>query len=145
MTEGPYPNELARFMRVQGLTDPDLARLLEITKQQIFNLRHGHRKLTVEWARKLAPHLGVSWQELITGAPGSSSDPVRDSLLAAYDLMESGDRETLLRVAEGLCRAERPEPRGREPPRPTRGGNVAKKANSQDCTKNIVQWPLVTA
>jgi hypothetical protein len=111
MTEGPYSNHLARFMRERRLTDPGLARLLkpEISKQQIFNLRKGHRKLTVEWAKRLAPHLEVPWQELITGSPGEPADEGRAFLLSAFDLMDPNDRETLLRVAQSMARAIAPD------------------------------------
>jgi len=100
MTDGPYPNQLSSFMRARGLTDPALAGALGISKQQIFNLRRGHRKLTVEWAKRLAPHLGISWEELITGSPSISSDPSRAELLAAYDAMTDEQRRALLTMVK---------------------------------------------
>jgi transcriptional regulator with XRE-family HTH domain len=136
MTEGPYPNHLARFMRAKGLTDPDLARPLEITKQQIFNLRKGHRKLTVEWARRLAPHLGVSWQELITGAPAPPDDPNLATILASYAVLDERKRETLALVAQGLLplgppaeppAKPRPLPKERSPPSRSIGGGADTK------------------
>jgi transcriptional regulator with XRE-family HTH domain len=133
MTEGPYPNHLARFMRTKGLTDPDLARLLDISKQQIFNLRRGHRKLTVEWARRLAPHLDVSWQELITGSPTTTHDPELAAILAAYAAMDQRDREALSRVAQSMAREDTPppQPKGRSPPpHPPVGGNVNEPVES---------------
>ena len=106
MKEGPYPNRLAEVMRARGLTDPELARELGISKQQIFNLRRGHRKLTVEWAKRLAPPLGMSWQELITGAPSASFDQARADLLAAYDAMDDEQRRALLAMAQIVVRPQ---------------------------------------
>lgn len=133
MSEGPYPNHLADLMREKGLTDPALAKKLAISKQQIFNLRHGHRKLTVEWARRLAPHLGVSWQRLITGA-ATAVDQARVDLLEAYDAMNDEQRGALLVMVKGMLPRTKPEdpnpvspppqPKERAPPPPFRvGGN----------------------
>jgi plasmid maintenance system antidote protein VapI len=141
MSEGPYPNHLAELMREKGLTDPQLAKKLEISKQQIFNLRHGHRKLTVEWARRLAPHLGVSWERLITGA-ATVGDQARADLLAAYDAMNEEQRAALLVMVRGMLPQTRPEdpnptapppqPEGRAPPPPfVVGGNVQGKRVSR--------------
>ncbi len=100
MTDGPYRNHLAEFMQAAGLTDPALAQALGITKQQIFNLRRGHRKLTVEWAKRLAPHLNVSWQQLITGSPPVADDPTLTDLVAVYETMNHEQRQALLTVAK---------------------------------------------
>ena len=115
MTDGPYPNYLAGFMRAAGMTDPALADRLGVSKQQIFNLRHGQRKLTVEWAKRIAPHLRVSWQELVTGPLAAPSDNQRAELLAAFDAMDERDREALLRVAQ---RMRRDDPPPEPPPHP---------------------------
>jgi plasmid maintenance system antidote protein VapI len=135
MTEGPYPNHLAEVMRTKGLTDPALARKLDISKQQIFNLRWGHRKLTVEWAKRLAPHLGVSWERLITGAT-TPADQERADLLAAYEAMDDEQRRALLVVVKGMLPRPKPDdpnpasspptPKERAPPKPPfqEGGNV---------------------
>ena len=150
MTDGPYENHPARFMRAKGLTDPGLAKLLdpESSKQQIYNLRKGHRKLTVEWAKRLAPALDVPWQELITGGTPQTIDPRIAGICAAYAEMSERARETLFQVAEGL----RPEPSRRviphqerpPPPRPRSGGSVIENSNAGDCAK-VVRWPGATA
>lgn len=131
-----------------GVTDPKLADAAGTTKQQIHKLRHGERKLTVQWAKRLAPLLGCTWQELIEG-PSEPADPRRASLLAAYDSLDTRDRETLVRVAESLRRDDPPAtpnpPRERAPPpRPRLGGSVA---ISDGCEggANVVQLPRVPA
>jgi plasmid maintenance system antidote protein VapI len=145
MTEGPYPNHLAYFMAAKGLTDPALATKLEISKQQIFNLRHGHRKLTVEWAKRLAPHLGVSWERLITGT-AAPADQARADLLTAFEALDERDRETVLRVAQSLARGDPPavpptQPKGADPPvRPFRvGGRAEENPVSGKCAATNVR------
>lgn len=151
MTDGPYQNYLAEFMRESGLNDPKLADRLEISKQQVFNLRRGHRKLTVEWAKRIAPHLGVSWQELITGSPDPWRKQARIDLLAAFDAMNDERRRALLATAKELMptplqggapespAAARPQPRGgAPPPRPTLGGRVHENPVRAECAGNVV-------
>jgi hypothetical protein len=122
-------------MREKGLTDPALARSLDMSKQQIFNLRKGHRKLTVEWAKRIAPHLQVPWQELITGSPTPPLDQAGADLLAAFYSMDRRDRETLLRVADRMRREDGPDDappvnaRGGASLRPTLGGSVETKVD----------------
>lgn len=56
---------LARAMAERGLTDPELARLADTSKQQIWKLRHGELRMSPQWARRLEPHVGISWQALL--------------------------------------------------------------------------------
>ncbi len=123
MIEGPYPNHLAEFMRASRLTDPSLARLLGISKQQVFNLRRGHRKLTVEWAQRLAPHLGVSWQELITGPPTAPIDQMRADWMAAYDAMSDEQRRAALVMFKVMVPVEKPDEKPPPDQRPKRRAN----------------------
>jgi transcriptional regulator with XRE-family HTH domain len=137
----PYPNGLAACMARAGITDPKLAEAAGTTKQQIHKLRHGERKLTVQWAKRLAPKLDCTWQELIEG-PSEPDDPQRVALFVAYNSLDQRDRDTLLRVAESLRRDDPPAtpvpPRERAPPpRPTRGGSGAKNVECGDA-KNVV-------
>jgi len=98
-----------------GINDPKLAEAVGSTRQQIHKLRHGDRKLTVQWAKRLAPHLDCSWQELIEG-PTEPTDTRRTDLLAVFDAMDERNRDALLRIAQSLHR-DGPPP---EPPRPPR-------------------------
>jgi transcriptional regulator with XRE-family HTH domain len=97
----PYPNRLAVCMKAARMTDPGLANLAGTTKQQIFKLRRGERNLTVQWAQRLAPHLKISWQQLIDES-STSADPSRANLLATYDAMNEEQRRALLVVAKVL-------------------------------------------
>ena len=98
MVGTPYPNGLAACMVRVSITDPQLAALAETTKQQVHKLRHGQRKLTVQWAKRLAPHLDCTWQELIEG-PLDPGDALRAELLRAFENMNQRDRERLVEVA----------------------------------------------
>jgi transcriptional regulator with XRE-family HTH domain len=101
VNESPYPNGLADCMALVEITDPQLAALAGTTKQQIFKLRRGERKLTVQWARRLAPYLKVTWQELIEG-PASPTDRNRSDLLHAFDVADATGREMLMRLARSV-------------------------------------------
>lgn len=84
-----------------GINDPKLAEAVGSTRQQIHKLRHGDRKLTVQWAKRLAPKLDCTWQELIEG-PLAPVDTRRVDLLAIFDAMDDRERDRLLRVAQSL-------------------------------------------
>lgn len=76
MVTVPYPNRLEERMRAVGLNDPQLARRVGTTRQQIFKLRRGERQLTVAWAKRLAGPLGIDWTALIEGeATGGYAPP----------------------------------------------------------------------
>lgn len=51
--------------RAAGLTQERLAELAETSRVQINRLEKGKRRLTREWADRLAPHLGVSPHEVM--------------------------------------------------------------------------------
>lgn len=88
-------------MALAGITDPKLAAAAGTTKQQIFKLRRGERKLTVQWAKRLAPFLGVAWQELIDG-PALPTDRSRAELLQAFDAIDERGKEMVLRLVRSL-------------------------------------------
>ncbi|MFT8491041.1 XRE family transcriptional regulator [Gluconobacter oxydans] len=92
-----HPTRLADFMARARLTDPELGRRADTSKQQIFKLRKGERKMSREWAERLAPHLGVTWPELMEGdwrlapAPQSGLPPALHPSISIpeYDLAEA--------------------------------------------------------
>lgn len=65
MVKRETPLLLAR--RAKGLSMPKLATLANTSPQQIDRLEKGERKLTKEWALRLAPHLGITPEELLFG------------------------------------------------------------------------------
>lgn len=97
-------------MKAAGMTDPRLAELAGTTKQQIFKLRRGERKLTVQWAQRLASHLDTVWFDLIAGERPSPDLP-RVELLAAYDAMSSDQRHALVALVRTMVTQEALEKR----------------------------------
>lgn len=65
---------LSDTIKRSGITSSELAKLADTTKQQIYKLEKGHVRLRDEWARKLAPHLGVrpEWLLFLDGNMESS-------------------------------------------------------------------------
>ncbi|EJF76545.1 hypothetical protein MCO_01612 [Bartonella sp. DB5-6] len=58
-------NNLKFFREKMGLSSKKLAELAGTSQPQIFRLENGHRKLTKEWAIRLAPHLSVTPKQLM--------------------------------------------------------------------------------
>ncbi len=76
MATKPHPNRIFALRKAQNLTQNTLAELAGCTAQQIHRLETGHRKLSEEWMRKLAPHLGVAPGDLL--AEAAHPNPIRD-------------------------------------------------------------------
>jgi transcriptional regulator with XRE-family HTH domain len=60
-------NSLRKYRHAAGLSQARLAQLVRTSQPQIQRLETGKRKLTKEWAVRLAPHLGVSAERLLFG------------------------------------------------------------------------------
>lgn len=62
-------NNILIYRELSGLSRKQLAELANTSPQQIFRLEKGHRKLTKEWAIRLAPHLNVTPKKLMFSNP----------------------------------------------------------------------------
>jgi hypothetical protein len=64
-------NNLKKFIADAGLNNPSLAKLIGCKPVEIWRLaawpEKGGRKMTPEWAAKIAPHINVKPHELIFG------------------------------------------------------------------------------
>ena len=67
-------NALRKIREARGLSQPALAKLARTSQQQIDRLEKGQRHLTLRWARRLAPILGVEPHEL---GPGDEYEVAR--------------------------------------------------------------------
>lgn len=109
------PASLRDFRDAAGLTLAALADRVGTTVSQISRLEKGERKLTKQWAERLAPHLGTTWWSLL-GAPASgvaepaaafatpgqpTSPPVTD-----ITIEEDDGYDALLVAVEALARDE---------------------------------------
>jgi transcriptional regulator with XRE-family HTH domain len=103
-----------------GIENHELAAKAGTSRQAIWKLRNGLTRVLPDWAKRLAPHLGVSWEELVDGAP-VPADQTRTDLLAIYDAMNEEQRRALLTVAKVMRPDEKPPP----DPRPKRRPNAA--------------------
>jgi plasmid maintenance system antidote protein VapI len=102
MSKPPYPNRLDEQMNRVGMKNATLARLIETTEQQIGRLRKGTREMTVSWATRLAPAVGVPWHTLLevpSEHPVSSDPQVVLRFAAAIEALYGEDKES---AAEAL-------------------------------------------
>lgn len=58
-------NRIKELRKAKGLTQPELAELVETSVGQIARLESGLRRLDTDWMERIAPHLGVRPAELI--------------------------------------------------------------------------------
>ena len=77
-----HRNFLAEAITASGMKDPEVAAAAGTSKQQIGRLKHSKRKLSPEWAMRLAPVLGWDWRHLIEGPPRRAPTE-KGALLAA--------------------------------------------------------------
>jgi plasmid maintenance system antidote protein VapI len=102
----PDRTHLDRLMTELGIENHQLATKAATSRQTIHKLRRGITRMLPDWAKRLAPHLGVTWEELITG-PAAPGDPARADLLAAYDAMDEEKRRALLMHEGTVARRDR--------------------------------------
>lgn len=73
--------KLAELRAAAGLSLEDVATRAKTTRQQIHKLERGERRMTAEWAQRLAPIFGADWQDLL-GLPverkGFADGPLPD-------------------------------------------------------------------
>lgn len=72
----PVMNDLRKIREKLGLTQSELATLVGTSQPQILRLEKATRKLTKEWAEKLAPALHTTPEALMFGSGGLSGMPV---------------------------------------------------------------------
>jgi DNA-binding XRE family transcriptional regulator len=58
-------NGIKLFREKAGLTKAELSRRIGTTRQQLGRIEDGKRKLTLQWAEKIAPHLDCTAQDLM--------------------------------------------------------------------------------
>ena len=74
--DNPASSQLRTARDAKGLSMAKLGKLAGTTAQQVDRLEKGHRKLTREWAERLAPHLSVTPESLVFDTVDGSVIPV---------------------------------------------------------------------
>lgn len=95
-------NRIKELRLARGLTQVELAKLADTTKNQLVKLEGGTRRLSDHWAERLAPHLGVQSYELFMPADSSSSQ-LRFVPLVGH--IACGDWREAIEHAEGMVPA----------------------------------------
>lgn len=118
-------NSLREAREAAGLTQARLAELARTSQPQIKRLEAGDRKLTREWAERLAPHLKLSPQKLMFGELPDVDGDLIDLSAELVPVHVSGVTEAgAFREANEFVESERVtiyEPRDREFPHARQG------------------------
>jgi hypothetical protein len=101
-----YITHLDRLMAELGIENHDLAEKANTSRQAIWKLRNGYTRMLPNWAKRLAPHLGISWHELVEGS-SEPADQTRSALNALIDVMNEEQRRALLTVAQVIMPHEK--------------------------------------
>lgn len=104
-----YHSLMSRLRRIREsleLSQQALASLAGTSQPQIRRLEAGERKLTVEWAKRLAPHLGVTAKELLFDeSEASSGDDLTAGLISAASALDDETLEAVILLIERLSEA----------------------------------------
>lgn len=98
-------NRLKDLREERGLSQEQLAERVHpsTTKTQISKLELGHRKLTREWAERLAAVLQCHWTEVMGEEPRLSMD--EEALLAAYRGMSEAAKTQFRSLGDTLAQS----------------------------------------
>lgn len=95
------PNRIRELREKIGLSQTDLARMINVTPSALNKVEKGSRGLDQEWMRRIAPALGVTAAELLPPEdnPWGLSEDERD-LIHQYRQAPPRDQDKLLKVAD---------------------------------------------
>lgn len=94
---------LERLRDKADLSQQKLADKIGTSQSQIDRLEKGLRKMTPQWAKRLAPALECHWLELMDETPPAQLEPQEAALLGRVRELAETDRETVYRIAEALA------------------------------------------
>lgn len=83
-------NGIQLFRERTGLSQSELARRIGSSRQQVSKLEASQRKLSLEWASKIAPHVGATPQELIFPEMARVN---YDRLLSVHSIIDDKESE----------------------------------------------------
>jgi transcriptional regulator with XRE-family HTH domain len=101
-------SELARLRTAKGLTQSQLAAKAGTSQPQIRRLENGERKLTKEWAKRLAPHLETTAEAILfPGQDSRSIDRGRKLKLLRPDIAETLEDQFDVLINQALEKQQR--------------------------------------
>lgn len=136
----------ARIRRVRverKMTQVDLASAIGVSRSHLTNAERGKGGLALDKLSALAKETGTSVAWLI--GEDASADQAR-TLLTIFEALGRQDRDTLIRIAQGLLREENPKPPPTKPtkqekpkrPRPFVVGGRVKENRVEECPTKVV-------
>jgi DNA-binding XRE family transcriptional regulator len=110
-----YKTHLDRLMAERGMANHQLAKAIDEQRQSIWKLRKGVTRMLPHWAKRIAPHLGVDWQELIEGT-SAPADARRIRVNASYDAMSEAAKRLYDELGIRLASSGQSDPPPADPP-----------------------------
>ncbi len=101
MNDDEFPNGLRAAMDAAGKGPSEVADAIGTNRQNVTRWSKGQRKLTVDWARKIAPVLGTTPERLLlnTGAP-PRTQVIRPAGPEATELEPAANAPTLSQLGD---------------------------------------------
>lgn len=95
-------NFIAHYRRARDFSQDELGELIGTSQAQVQRLETGERKLTIEWAEKIAMVLLCTITQLYYG-PAEQAETKENTLLEKFRSLPPTDKETVLNMANYLA------------------------------------------
>lgn len=98
-----YDNRIYELRQKVDISQARLGTAANTTPAQIQKLEAGTRRLTIEWMRRLAPHLGCKPSDLmLDGDVSDRLDSAERELVALYRRLSPADKSRFQKIAEAM-------------------------------------------
>ena len=98
----PFPNRLSALRKQRGLTQEGLAKLIGITKTQVYRYENGSSQPTLDVIKKLAISLSVSTDQLIFEENERQADDSLVVLMEGVSRLDSEEKFVIRELVEGI-------------------------------------------
>jgi transcriptional regulator with XRE-family HTH domain len=108
---------LRRLREDRLLSQAELAERAHTSQPQIDRLEKGLRRMSVDWAKRLAPALQCHWLDLM-GEPQAAYSPQTKAIAEVVEGLSEDDQAAVYRHATALAHGNKPEPLSPRAPAP---------------------------
>lgn len=98
----PFPNHLSALRKQRGLTQETLAKLIGITKTQVYRYENGSSQPTLDVIKRLAVTLSVTTDQLIFEEDERQPDESLALLMEGVSRLDSEEKFVIRELVEGI-------------------------------------------